>query len=113
MKQKIFIVLLLVTLTSICFAQTTKYRYAIASEQSLMIVDLKEKIPEENLNDTIIPMNTKQERFIAESGLKNLQSFFYSGVSFIYADYTKNPDDPDMSYIDTWSDVIAYVRGTK
>ena len=71
MKKKIFIVLLLVTLTSICFAQTTKYRYAIASEQSLMIVDLKEKIPEENLNDTIIPMNTKHFKNVPNLKLEN------------------------------------------
>lgn len=32
---------------------------------------------------------------------------------FVYADYTKNPEDPDMCFIDTWDDLIAYIRGTK
>lgn len=46
--------------------------------------------------------------------MRNVQSFFYSGeILFMYGDYTENPDDPDMCFIDTWSDLIAYIRGTK
>ncbi|MGP1520405.1 MAG: hypothetical protein ACTTIZ_02695 [Treponema sp.] len=48
------------------------------------------------------------------SGFKRIKSYFYSGrVPFIYIDYTKNKDDPETIYIDTWNDVIAYIRGKK
>ncbi len=117
MKKRIFIILLLVSLTSICFAETIKYRYVFVTEQGVMIADFKDKLPNEKLNNPypplIIPMNTKQERFTAELALKNAQADFYKGTPFFYVDYTKNADDPDMVCIDLWSDVIAYVRGAK
>jgi len=48
-----------------------------------------------------LSLNTKQERFIGESGFKNIRSYFYSGkVPFIYVDYTKDKNNPDMIYID-------------
>ena len=114
MKKRVFIILLLISVASICFAQKAKYRYAIVTEKSLIIADFKDEFTDEQLeNPHILPMNTKQERFTAESGVRNVESFFYSGTPFIYADYTKNEDDPDLLYIDSWSDVIEYIRGTK
>jgi|GEM_PF-1805431 len=114
MKKKIFILFVLATISSVCFAESVKYRYAFISERSIVIADVKEKLPDEKLNDMCLSLNTKQERFIGESGFKNIHSYFYSGkVPFIYVDYTKDKNNPDMIYIDTWDDVIAYVRGTK
>lgn len=114
MKKKLFISFILAVLCSVCFAQTAKYRYAFITEQAVSIVDLKEKLPDEKLSDMVLSLNTNQERFIAESGFKRIKSYFYSGrVPFIYIDYTKNKDDPETIYIDTWNDVIAYVRGKK
>ena len=111
MKKKLFLSLMLAVLCSISFAETAKYRYAFITEQAVTIVDLKEKLPDEKLNSSVLSLNTKQERFIAESGFRNISSFFYSRqVPFIYVDYTKNTD---MIYIDAWEDVIAYVRGKK
>ena len=116
MKKRIFIILVLLSVASICFAKTAKYRYAFVTEKAVLIADWKEKLSDEQLNNpqkVIIPMNTKQERFTAEAAFKKVQSYFYSDIPFIYADYTKNEKDPDMLYIDSWSDVIAYVRDTK
>ena len=116
MKKNFLILFALMSLCSICFAQSAKYRYAFITERSVVIADFKDKLPEEKLASSypmILPLNTKEERFQAESGIRNVESFFYSGTPFIYADYTRDSENPDLSYIDTWSDVMSYVRGKK
>lgn len=116
MKKNFLVLFALLGLGSICFAQSTKYRYAFITESSIIIADLKDELPEERVAagyPRILPLNTSNERFKAESGIRNVESFFYSGTPFIYADYTKDPENPDMSYIDSWTDVMAYVRGKK
>ncbi len=114
MKKRVCIILLLISVASICFAQTAKYRYASVTEKCVMICDFKEEFTDEKLkNPFIIPLNTKLERLPAESTFRNFQSLFYSDILFVYADFTKNVNDPDFLYIDSWSDVIEYVRGTK
>lgn len=118
MKKKICVVFSLVLACSLCFAQASKYRYAIITNDSVMIADRKEQFTGEQLDNLaysgyqVYPLNTKEERFIGESGFRNIKSYFYS-VPFVYVDYTKNPDNPDMTYIDSWDDVMAYVRGKK
>ena len=113
MKRKICFVFLLLFVAIYSFSESVKYRYAFVDDNSVAILDVLDKIPEEKLNDSVIPMNTKQERFIAESGFRNFRSYFYQGFPFFYIDYTKNKDDPDMKYIESWDEVMAYVRGTK
>lgn len=116
MKKNFLILFALLGLGSICFAQSTKYRYAFITESSIIIADLKDELPEERVAagyPMVLPLNTSDERFRAESGIRKVESFFYSGTPFIYADYTKDPEKPDMSYIDSWTDVMAYVRGKK
>lgn len=112
--KKLFVVFGFLFCSVFCFAAGEKYRYIMITEQAFMITDLPAALPEEVLNDKCISVNTKHERLQAEAGVRNIEHFFYSGGGmFIYVDYTKNAADPDMSYIDTWSDVLAYVRGTK
>ena len=106
----------LLGLCSIRFAQSAKYRYVIITESSVIIADLKDEFPEERLTaryPMVLQLNTSDERFRAESGIRKVESFFYSGTPFIYADYTKDPENPNMSYIDSWADVMAYVQGKK
>ena len=113
--KKLFIVVLFSLFCSVlCFAETQKYRYVMITDNSLMIADFAAQLPEEILSDTFISVNTQRERMEMEYGLRSIKSYFYSGeVTFIYADYTKDFENPDMSFIDTWDDVLAYVRGTK
>ena len=116
MKQKLLVLLVLACLCSLCFGQSSKFRYVYITEKTVIIADINEELPKEKLESgypMILPLNTKDERFRAESGIRNVESFFYSGTPFIYADYTKNPENPDMRYIDTWNDVLSYVRGKK
>lgn len=114
MKKLFFAGIILILSTALCFAESMKYRYCIATETSLLICDFSEPVPKENLSDTVYSLNTKMERLEVEAIMRNVQSFFYSGeILFMYGDYTENPDDPDMCFIDTWSDLIAYIRGTK
>ncbi|MGI5058019.1 hypothetical protein [Treponema pectinovorum] len=113
MKKLSLMAVLILFCTLLCFAKKTVYRYAIIGEQSCIIVDYSEKIPEERLSTSLLSLNTKEERFIGEAGFKEVRSFFYQGFPFIYADATKDENNPDMTYIDTWDDVIAYVRGKK
>ena len=117
MKKKLFVLLGMLVgaaLCSVCFAE--RYRYALIqeAENRVLIIDYANKVPEENLSDYFRPLNTKQERFVAESGFRNISSYYYSGeLALIYLDCTKNVDDPDMKFIDSWDEFMSYVRGTK
>ena len=49
------------------------------------------------LSNSVLSLNSAQDRYVAESGFKNIKSYFYSGVvAFIYIDYTKN-DKPALT----------------
>ncbi len=116
--KKLFIVFGLALFYSLfCFAEENKqekYRYVMITDQALMIADFSAKLPDEILNDKCLSVNTKKEQMEVEYGVKNIQSYFYSGqVMFLYVDYTQDLENPDMSYIDTWDDLIAYIRGKK
>ena len=114
MKKKLIGLIVLFACCAMCFAQAKKYRYMIVNNDGVIIADYAQEIPKERLSDSLMSLNTKEERFIAESGVRNLQSFFYSGrVQFLYADATKDTENPDMKYIDAWAEVLAYIRGTK
>ena len=117
MKKKLFVLLGLLVgaaLSSVCFAE--RYRYALIqeAENRVLIIDYANKIPEENLSNTLMPLNTKKERFVAESGFRNISDYYYSGeIALIYLDCTKNVDDPDMEFIDSWGEFMSYVRGNR
>mgnify|MGYP003425777706 FL=1 len=116
--KKLFIILGLVLFCSVfCFAEENKeekYRYVMISDQAFMVADFSAKLPDEVLNDKCLSVNTKREQMEVEYGVKNIQSYFYSGqVIFLYVDYTKDINNPDMSYIDTWDDLISYIRRIK
>lgn len=114
MKKLFVLVVFSVLCSAMCFAESGKYRYIMINDQSLMIADFAAQLPEEVLSNKCLSVNTKRERMEVEYGMKSIQSYFYSGeVKFFYVDYSKGIDDPDMNFIDTWDDVIAYIRGTK
>ena len=116
--KKLFTILGLVLFCSVfCFAEEKKeekYRYVMISDQALMIADFSAKLPDELLNDKCLSVNTKREQMEVEYGVNNIKSYFYSGqIIFMYVDYTKDFINPDMNYIDTWDDLISYIRRTK
>ena len=113
--KKLFVLLGLVLFCSVfCFAEETKYRYVMITDQAFMVADFPGKLPDETLSDSCFSVNTKREQMEMEYGVKNIKSDFYSGaVMFIYVDYTKDFENPDMSFIDKWDDLLAYIRGEK
>ena len=117
MKKKLFVLLALLAgsaLCSVCFAERYRYASIQEAENRIVIADFAEKLPDENINDNIKPLNTKNERFIAETGFRSISDFYYSGqLALVYLDCTKDVNNPDMKYIDSWSEFMAYVRGTK
>ena len=117
MKKKLFVLLGLLVgaaLSSVCFAEKWRYALIQEAENRIVIADFAQKLPDENINDNIKPLNTKNERFIAESGFKNISDFYYSGqISLIYMNCLKDINNPELSYIDSWSEFMAYVRGNR
>ena len=113
--KKIFALVGFVLFCSIfCFAETEKFRYVMITDQALMVVDLPKQLPEEALNDKCFSANTKKERMSVEYGVNKIKSYYYSGAfMLVYADYSKDMENPDMNYIDSWDELIAYIRGTK
>lgn len=114
--KKITLLILLILCSFLCFAQTeNKYRYLLILDQGIIIADYGTQIPDENLSDRVLSLNTKKERMEVEAGVKNIKNYFYmtDGPLFIYSDYSKDINNPDMCYIDTWDDFIAYIRGLK
>lgn len=102
MRKLFFVGIILILGTTLCLAESVKYRYCIATETSLMIGDFNEPFPEEKLSNTFYSLNTQMERLNMESRMRNLKSFFYSGeIMFVYADYTKNPEDPETCALST------------
>ncbi len=100
-----------------CFTEENKeerYRYVMITDQALMVADFSAKLPEEVLDNKCLSVNTKKEQMEVEYAVKSVQSYFYSGqVMFLYVDYTQDFENPDMCYIDTWNDLISYIRGKK
>ena len=99
------------------------YRYYMIRETSsgktlFLIMQMKEKISDEKIKDLQSygggSLNTKQDRLAAETGVKDLQSFYYMGVlQPVFSDYTKNADNPDMKIIDSWEEFLKYIRWEK
>ena len=114
--KKFFCLLLLFLLMMPVVSET--YRYLIVKEEaggrgSVGIMDLAEKLSEQVMNENgAIPINTAQERYIAESGLRNIEDFYWRGlVSMVYVDATT--DDGDIQFISSWYELLQYVRGEK
>lgn len=112
MKKRFLFLLFFSICLFFCFAEETKYRYVFFTNSAIMIADMAVEIPKEKLNDKIIPMNTSTERLAAEGGFRNMKYLFYDDeAAFYYADYTKDHKNPDIKYIYTWDELMAYVRG--
>lgn len=59
-------------------------------------------------------LNSKKDRFTMEAGLKNVQSYYYIGaLQPVFVDYTKDANDPDMKFLDSWEEVLKYIRWEK
>lgn len=109
------LVLGLIAFLSLSFAVAEKYRYGKIDRENnaIIILDMPEKLPDETLGGPFLfPLNTASERFVAESGFKEIENFYYMGqFSLIYADTTKG--ETDIKYIDSWGEFMNYVRGKK
>ncbi|MBO4319522.1 MAG: hypothetical protein J5857_03540 [Treponema sp.] len=78
MKKRFLVLFVLACLCSVCFGQTSKFRYVYITEKAVVIADLKEELPKEKLESgypMILPLNTKDERFRAESGIRMWSHF--------------------------------------
>ena len=114
MKRNIILVGLVLFCSILCFAETEKFRYVMITDEALMVVDFPKQLPDESLSNKCFSANTKKERMSVEYGLNKVKSYYYAGAfMLVYADYTKNPESPDMNYIDSWEELISYIRGTK
>ena len=59
-------------------------------------------------------LNSKKDRFAMEAGLKNVQSYYYMGtLQPVFVDYTKDANDPDMKFLDSWEEVLAPISSFK
>ncbi len=86
-----------------------KYRYCALKENCsssvvFLIMQTTEKLSDEQLKNFKAArggsLNTKQERFAMESGLKNVEAYYYMGaLQMVYADYTKDPNNPYVKFI--------------
>ena len=87
------------------FAFAEKYRYLIISQTDansgkLIVMDVAEPVPKEQLSDTINSVNTKKERIEVEAGLRNIEYMYYNGsTQLMYIDASKDPNSPDMQFI--------------
>ena len=98
------------------------YRYYMIRETSsgtaFLIMQSKEKFSDEQIKNLEAygggSLNTKQDRLNAEAGIRNIKPYYQMGAfQPVFLDYTKNPDDPDMKYIDSWEEFLKYIRWEK
>ncbi len=118
MTTLIFFVLMLV---SSVFAE--KYRYYWVKETGyddayFIVMQLPEELSEERLKslDNVGggELNTKKGRLIAEAGLNNIQDYYWAGmVQLVFLDYADVNKEPDMSFINSWGELLEYIRWEK
>ena len=111
--RKVFFIMCLFMFVVPVFSQT--YRYLIVKDEaggrgSIAVLDT----PEEVDSPEVIPCNNAYERYIAESGLRNVEDYYYRGlVSMMYLDASDTNKDPDIQFISSWTELLQYVRGEK
>lgn len=120
---KRFFLSMLTAFVMVCSVSAEKYRYYMLSQSNpnsamFLIMQTSEKLPEEKVKNLENAgggaLNTKQDRFAAEAGLKNVQSYYYMGaLQPVFVDYTKDASDPDMKFIDSWEELLKYIRWEK
>lgn len=97
------------------------YRYCMIQQNGqerafIVVLQTKEKLTEEQEKNLTGggPLNTKEDRFVMEAGLKSVQSYYYMGaLQPVFIDYTKNAEDPDYKFIDSWEELLKYIRWEK
>lgn len=120
---KRFFLSMIIAFVMVCSVSAEKYRYYMLSQSNpnsamFLIMQTSEKLPEEKVKNLENAgggaLNTKQDRFAAEAGLKNVQSYYYMGaLQPVFVDYTKDASDPDMKFIDSWEELLKYIRWEK
>ena len=122
MKKRIILMIVFALLIAgSLFAE--KYRYCMLKQNGsnsvlFLIMQTTEKLSDDQVKNLKATgggsLNSKQDRFAMEAGLKNVKSYYYSGaLQPVFLDYTKNPDDPDMKFLDSWEEVLQYIRWQK
>ena len=123
MKKRILLLMVFALLmVGALFAEDYRY-YMIrelpsSSVPVFMIIQDKEKLSDEQMKKIESygggSLNTKQDRIDAEAGVRNIKPYYEMGsLRSIFLDYTKNPDDPDMKYIDSFEELLKYIRWEK
>ena len=120
---KRFFLSMLIAFVMVGSVSAEKYRYYMLSQSNpnsamFLIMQTSEELPEEKVKNLENAgggaLNTKQDRFVAEAGLKNVQSYYYMGaLQPVFVDYTKDASDPDMKFIDSWEELLKYIRWEK
>ena len=122
MKKRIILIMVFALLMAgSLFAET--YRYCMLKENGsnnvlFLIMQTTEKLSDEQVKNLKGmgggSLNSKKDRFAMEAGLKNVQSYYYMGaLQPVFVDYTKNPNDPDMKFLDSWEEVLKFIRWEK
>lgn len=92
------------------------YRYIVqtSSGDSAIISIIEAAREPDNLQPNWIDLNTPKGRLSAEGACRNVKRFYDAGfITLMYSDFTKNENDPEVSYIDSWEELMMYVRGKK
>ena len=122
MKKRIILIMVFALLMAgSLFAET--YRYCMLKENGsnsvlFLIMQTTEKFSDEQVKNLEAigggSLNSKKDRFAMEAGLKNVQSYYYMGaLQPVFVDYTKDANDPDMKFLDSWEEVLAPISSFK
>ena len=114
MKKIILLFTILTIMCLNCFSQAKKYRYIMqggSGETAIVsVVETSKKL--EKLPPQWIDLNTQQGRLSAEGACRNIKRFYDAGyVILTFSDMTKDENNPEISYIDSWEELMMYVRG--
>jgi len=95
-------------------ARTYRYIVQTSSGNTPIVSVINAAREPDNLPSNWIDLNTPKGRLSAEGACRNVKRFYDAGLILLtYSDFSKNENDPEVSYIDSWEELMLYVRGKK
>ena len=116
MRKVMLVFTILAIVCMSCFSQEKKYRYIMQGGSGdtavVSVVEMNHKL--EKLPYKWFDLNTQQGRLSAEGACRNIKRFYDAGyVILMFSDMTKDEENPEISYIDSWEELMMYVRGRR